>query len=82
MSRDESSSHPEEGIGQEKLENEPISSAEPSAIQEFAHSIISICALADEAKLSSKEAYQQIKDHWKELKRSMERSIRVKIERS
>jgi hypothetical protein len=39
-------------------------------LQEFAQRISFICNLETAGKLSSEEAYQQIKDLWKELKRS------------
>jgi hypothetical protein len=39
-------------------------------LQEFSHRVSIICGLETNGKLSSEEAYQQIKSLWKELKRS------------
>ena len=39
-------------------------------LQEFAHEIGIICALEAGGKLSSKDAYRQIKIKWKDLKSS------------
>lgn len=39
-------------------------------LQEFAHKISYICNLETAGKISSLEAYQQIKSLWKELKKS------------
>jgi polyhydroxyalkanoate synthesis regulator phasin len=39
-------------------------------LQEFAQKVNYICNLETGGKISSEEAYQQIKDLWKQLKRS------------
>ena len=41
-------------------------------LQEFAQRVSYICNLETAGKIPTKEAYQQIKDLWKQLKRSKE----------
>ncbi|MGA7935373.1 MAG: hypothetical protein WCA35_17620 [Kovacikia sp.] len=41
-----------------------------SNLQEFAQKIIYICNLETAGKISTEEAYKQIKDLWKQLKQS------------
>lgn len=44
-------------------------------LQEFAQKIGVICALETGGKISSLEAYQQIKDLWKQLKHSKKKLL-------
>ncbi|MBD2152942.1 hypothetical protein [Leptolyngbya sp. FACHB-16] len=49
-------------------QGEGISSKPEYRLQEFAHIVMNICTQAQVGEMSSEEAYQQIKDHWNELK--------------
>lgn len=44
--------------------------SEPDRLQEFGQAIVAICTKEQAGELSFKEAYQQIKTQWKELKQS------------
>lgn len=44
--------------------------SEPDKLQEFGQAILAICNKEQEGEIGFKEAYQQIKSQWKELKQS------------
>ncbi|EKQ67784.1 hypothetical protein OsccyDRAFT_4074 [Leptolyngbyaceae cyanobacterium JSC-12] len=57
-------------IGRYRGEFTPEQLAFNSNLQEFAQRVSLICGLETGGKISSEEAYEQIKQLWKDLKRS------------
>ena len=62
--------YPKENYHGELSPNNPNNLVFNSNLQEFAHKVAYICGLETNGKISSKEAYDRIKELWHQLKSS------------